>query len=330
MNRWRPVLTRFGYHNSHEQFAPDRLLAVARLADAAGFSCASASDHFHPWSTVEQGQSGFVWSWIGAAMEATTLDFRTVTCPGWRYHPAILAQAGATLSVMYPGRLWMTLASGQLLNEGIAGVNWPAKDERNAHLKECVDVMRALWRGETVTHRGRIIVEEATLYTRPAEPPLVIGAAVSESTARWLGSWADALITVGSANRDAVRRVVDAFREGGGADKPVCIQAKIAWDETDAKALEGAHREWRTNVLPGDVPWEIRLPEQFEQATAHVRPEDVAACVKVSGSLEQHAEWLHDFREMGAAEVYVHNVAPNQEAFIEAFGAHVLPQLRAG
>ena len=323
-------MTRFGYHHSHEQFAPDRLLACAKIADAAGFVCASASDHFHPWSQAEQGQSGFVWAWAGAAMEATKLDFRTVSCPGWRYHPAILAQAGATLSVMYPERLWMTLGSGQLLNEGIAGVNWPAKPERNAHLKECVDVIRALWRGETVTHRGRITVEEARLYSRPKVPPKIIGAAVSIETARWCGSWADALITVGSANREHVARVVDAFREGGGGDKPVVIQAKIAWDETDEAAREGAWREWRTNVLPGDVPWEIRTPRQFEEATTYVTPDDVAGCVTISSDLGQHAAWLNDFVEMGAAEVMVHNVAPNQEAFLEAFGAKVLPQFGQG
>ena len=320
-------MARIGYHNSHEQFAPARLLACARLAHEAGFRCASASDHFHPWSRVEQGQSGFVWSWLGAAMEATPLEFRTVSCPGWRYHPAILAQAGATLSAMYPERLWMALGSGQLLNEGIAGVNWPSKAERNAHLKECVDVMRALWAGETVTHRGRIVVEEARLYTRPEVPPLVIGAAVSEATARWCGGWADALITVGSADREPVRRVIEAFREGGGEGRPVCVQAKVAWDETHAKALDGAYREWRTNILCGDVPWEIRTPEQFEDATRHVRPEDVAGAVLVSESLDEHAERLGDFVEMGADEIYVHNVAPNQEAFLESFGARVLPQL---
>ena len=321
-------MTRWGYHNSHEQFAPSRLLRCARIAEEAGFEVATASDHFHPWATEAQGESGFVWSWLGAAMGATErLEFRSVSCPGWRYHPAILAQAGATLCEMFPGRLWMTLASGQLLNEGITGTVWPEKDERNAHLKECVDVIRALWAGETVTHRGRVTVEEATLYTRPETPPLIIGAAVSERTARWLGSWADALITVGSRDRDLVKRVVDAFREGGGADKPVCIQAKIAWDQTREAAMEGAFTQWRTNILCGEVPWTIRTPEQFEQATAHVRPEDVADAVVVSESLDEHAERLMDFQEMGAAEVYVHNVAPNQEAFLEAFGAKVLPQL---
>ncbi|MGB3556726.1 MAG: LLM class flavin-dependent oxidoreductase, partial [Jannaschia sp.] len=205
-------MTRFGYHNSHEQFAPARLLQCAKIADAAGFTHATASDHFHPWSGVEQGQSGFVWSWLGAAMEATNTHFRTVSCPGWRYHPAILAQAGATLSAMYPERLWMALGSGQLLNEGIVSPNWPAKAERNAHLLECVEIMRALWAGETVTHRGRVIVEAATLHTRPEVAPVVIGAAVSAETARWVGGWADALITACGADRASVRRVINAFR----------------------------------------------------------------------------------------------------------------------
>ncbi len=320
-------MTRYGYHFSHEQFSPARLLACAKIADAAGFEIATASDHFHPWSGVEQGQSGFVWSWLGAAMEATSIAFRTVSCPGWRYHPAILAQAGATLAAMYPGRLWMALGSGQLLNEGIVSPNWPAKAERNAHLLEAVAIMRALWAGETVTHRGRITVEAATLYSRPETPPVVIGAAVSPETARWVGSWADALITVGGADRDATRAVIEAYREGGG-EGPVVLQAKVAWDETYEAALDSAWREWRTNVLPGDVPWEIRTPAQFRQATTHVRPEDVAAAVKVSESLAQHVDWLGELAEMGADEIHVHNVADNQEAFLEAFGARVLPQLR--
>lgn len=324
-------MTRFGIHCSHEQFSPNELLECVRLAEEAGFTCASASDHFHPWARGEpagaQGQSAFVWAWLGAAMSACSLDFRTVSAPGWRYHPAILAQAGATVSAMFPERLWMALGSGQLLNEGITGMHWPPKGERNAHLLECVEVMRALWRGETVNHHGRVTVEEATLYTRPDVPPLVIGAAVSEATARWAGGWADALITVGGRDRDTTRGVVEAFREGGGEGKPVVVQAKIGWAKTEDAALEGAWREWRTNVLCGDIPWEIRLPEQFQDATAHVRPEDVADAVLVSADLGLHAERLHDYVEMGVDEVMVHNVAPDQRGFIEAFGETVLPQL---
>ena len=323
-------MTIYGYHNSHEQFAPARLLDIAKRADAAGFRVASASDHFHPWAEAEQGQSGFVWSWLGAAMETTSLRFRTVSCPGWRYHPAILAQAGATLSAMYPERLWMALGSGQLLNEGVAGVHWPAKDERNAHLLECVEVMRALWSGETVTHRGRVVVEAARLWSRPEVPPKVIGAAVSEATARWCGGWADALITVGAADRSRTKAVIDAFFEGGGEGKPVAVQAKIGWDETRDAALQGAWKEWRTNVLPGDVPWEIRTPAQFEQATRYVTPEDVASAVFVSEDLGAQANHVRGFAEMGATEVMIHNVCENQEAFIETFGAKVLPELADG
>ena len=142
-------MKRIGYHCSHEQFGPRELLDLVVQAERAGFHCASASDHFHPWS-AQQGQSGFVWSWLGAAMERTQLPFRTVSAPGYRYHPAILAQAGATLSTMYPDRLWMALGTGQRLNEAITGMAWPQKQERQALLVECVEVMRALWAGEAV------------------------------------------------------------------------------------------------------------------------------------------------------------------------------------
>ena len=137
--------------------------------------------------------------------------FYTVSCPGWRCHPAILVHAGATLAAMDPGRLWMTLGSGQPFDEGIAGVGQPAETERSARLLECVEAIRASWAGETVTHRGRILVEAATFYSRPEEPPLVIGAAVSPETARWRGGRVGALITVGGADRDS------AARSGRGA-----------------------------------------------------------------------------------------------------------------
>jgi probable non-F420 flavinoid oxidoreductase len=320
-------MTAFGIHASHEQFDPRALLELARAAEAAGFERMTASDHFHPWSET-QGQSGFVWSWLGAAMETTTLHYRTVSAPGWRYNPAILAQAGATLSFLYPGRLWMSLGSGQTLNEGITGLHWPPKPERNARLKECADVMRALWAGETVTHHGRIVVEEAKLYTRPQRPPLVIGAAVSPATARWLGSWADGLITVAGGPVDRLRGVVEAFREGGGEGKPVLAQLKLAWGPDEAAARQSAFEQWRTNIFDGDMLWELRTPQQFEQAAAHVRPEDMDGAVRISSDLARHAAWIHEYVEVGIDELSLHNVATNQRAFVEAFGERVLPQVR--
>jgi probable non-F420 flavinoid oxidoreductase len=320
-------MTRYGYHCSHEQFGPRDLLERVVEAEQAGFECATASDHFHPWSE-RQGQSGFVWSWLGAAMERTRLPFCTVSAPGYRYHPAILAQAGATLSAMYPDRLWMALGTGQRLNEAITGVAWPQKQERQALLKECVEVMRALWAGETVTHLGRIIVQEARLYTLPERPPLAIGAATTEGTARWLGAWADGLITLAGGPPEQTRRVIEAFREGGGEGKPVIAQAKLAWGPDQAELRADAFHQWGTNLISGQAVWEIPTPKQFEEVTALLGPEDLDQTVRVSTDLHQHAAWLREYSGAGVDELILHNVASNQAAFIEAFGGHVLPQLR--
>src|SRR4051812_48474107 len=163
-------MTRIGFHASHEQFSPSELLAIVKHAEAAGFDCAMSSDHFRPWGAA-QGHSGFAWSWLGAALATTTLPFGVISAPGYRYHPAVLAQGAATLAEMFPGRFWLALGSGQRLNEDIAGLAWPEKTERNARLRECADIIRALLAGETVSHRGRATVVEAKLYSRPAEPP---------------------------------------------------------------------------------------------------------------------------------------------------------------
>jgi coenzyme F420-dependent glucose-6-phosphate dehydrogenase len=144
-------VTRIGYHASHEQFRPSTLLACVQQAEQAGFEAAMCSDHFHPWNE-DQGQSGFAWSWLGSALQATTLTMGTVCAPGQRYHPAIIAQAAATLAEMHPDRFWVALGSGQSLNEHVTGGGWPTKAERNERLLECVEIMRALWRGETVIH----------------------------------------------------------------------------------------------------------------------------------------------------------------------------------
>lgn len=169
-------MTLIGYHASHEQFPPSELLRLVSDAEQAGFGCAKSSDHFHPWSE-RQGQSGFAWSWLGAAMQATNFDFGIISAPGYRYHPAVLAQAAATIGEMFPGRLWLSLGTGEAINEAITGEYWPEKAERNARLRECVDIFRALFDGETVTHRGRVTVVEAKLYSRPPHPVPIYGAA---------------------------------------------------------------------------------------------------------------------------------------------------------
>jgi coenzyme F420-dependent glucose-6-phosphate dehydrogenase len=285
------------------------------------------SDHFHPWGE-RQAHSGFAWSWLGAALQATSLSFGVVTVPGgWRYNPAIIAQAAATLAEMYPGRFWIAPGSGELLNEGITGERWPPKAERNARLREACDVIRALWAGERVTHRGRIVVEEAKLYDLPKEPPKIVGAALTKETAGWMGEWADGLITV-AGPRESMREIVDAFRRGGGEGKPIYLQAQLSFARTEEEALHGAWEQWRTVKLPSPVLSDLRLPSQFDAIGEGVRPDEVKAVMRVSADVEQHLAWLRDDVDMGFAEINLHCVhRDQQERFIDVFGEKVVPEL---
>jgi len=322
----RAGMTRYGFHASHEQHSPDRLLAHVRAAEAAGFEAAMCSDHFHPW-LPEQGESGFAWSWLGAALEATSLSFGTVCAPGWRYHPAVIAQAAATLGVMYPGRFWLAIGSGEALNEEITGLPWPPKPERTGQLAEIGSIMQRLWRGETVTHRGRVVVHEAKLYSRPAVPPVLFAAALSAETAAAIAPWADALMTIGG-EVDSVREVIEAFRANGGEGKPVALQHVVSWAPTESEARDQAYQQWRQSALDPAKLAELRSPAQFAEAAKSVSPVDVAKNVRISADLGQHAEWLASYGPLGVDAVYVMNAGKNQEQYIEAFGSKVLPQLR--
>jgi coenzyme F420-dependent glucose-6-phosphate dehydrogenase len=320
----RPM-TRFGYHVSHEQHPPSRLLEYVRLAEQAGFDGALSSDHFHPW-LPENGQSGFGWSWLGAALATTSLTLGTVCAPGDRYHPAIIAQAAATLAEMFPGRFWIAVGTGEAANEHITGNAWPPRTRRQARLRECVDVIRALWRGETVSHRGLVTVDDAKLYTRPAQSPMLIGAAVSDATAEWLGGWADGMITTGRPKPE-MQKIMDAFRRGGGEGKPVFVQHVLSWHPDEREARRVAHEQWRFAALDADQLWDIRTPDGFAHATRHVSEEEVASKIRVSSRLDAHQAWLEDYAELGVGRVFCFNVGPNQEEFIESFGRSVLPAL---
>jgi len=319
-------MTTVGYHASHEQFAPSDLLEYVRLADEYGFSDVLASDHFHPWSE-RQGESGHVWSWLGAALATTDLTYGTVNAPGYRYHPAVIAQAAATHREMHPERFWLAVGSGQQLNEGITGEHWPVKRERNARLQECAEVMRRLWDGETVTHHGRITVEEATLYTRPETAPPLIGAAQSTATARWLGEWADGMITVGSVDPEEVAERVAAFRDVA-PEKPVYVKAELAYDPDAEEAKRLAADQWLSNCLPGPVTQELRRPEQYGALADQLSTDEITDHVMVSSDLDRHIEWLSGLAELDVETLIVHNVTPKQKQFIETFGESVLPALR--
>jgi coenzyme F420-dependent glucose-6-phosphate dehydrogenase len=303
------------------------LLALVQQAERAGFQAIMSSEHFHPWSRA-QGQSGFTLSWLGAAMQATALPFGTLAVPGgWRYHPAIVAQAGATLSRMFPGRFeWMALGSGQALNEHIVGGEWPGKPERNARLLAGAEIIRELWSGATVSREAPIRTQNARLFTGPADPPPKLrGAALSRETAEWLGGWADGMITV-AAEPDKLRSLVEAFRSGGGEGKPLALQVHVSWAASEEEARRLAVENWRANIVPPDTAETLRTPEQFEAATADLGPEDLEGHVLMSAEPARFVSALREYAALGFEEVYVHNVGPNQREFIELFASEVLPQ----
>jgi probable non-F420 flavinoid oxidoreductase len=284
------------------------------------------SDHFAPWSE-RQGQSGFAWSWLGAALQATSLPFGVVNAPGQRYHPAIIAQAAATLSQMFPGRFWMALGSGEAANEHITGDRWPEKAVRNARLGECVEIMRQLFAGETVSHQGLVTVDRAKLWTRPETPPRLIGAAVSPETAHWVGGWADGLITINQAH-DKLRQMIEVFHAGGGEGKPIYLQIHLSYDKDADEALEIAFEQWRSNVFSPPVCWDLELPQHFDEASRFVRKEDMLTSVLVSNEPSRFVDLLSEFAGLGFDGLYLHHVGQEQQAFIETFGERVLPHLK--
>jgi len=319
-------MTVIGFHNSHEQVHPADLLRAVQHAEEVGFTAAMCSDHLEPWNE-RQGHSGFAWSWLGAALATTNLPFGAVNAPGQRYHPVIIAQAIATLNEMFPRRMWAALGSGEAANERITGEPWPPKADRNARLLECVEVIRALLRGEEVTHHGRVHVERARLWTLPAEQPLLIGPAVSVETAGWGGGWADGLVTV-NGPAEHLARVLDAFRANGGAGKRTALQVHVSWARTEQEALDIAHDQWRTLVFGPPLSWDLESVDLFDQAATHVRPDDVRKVVLVSSDLARHTAWLQELAALGFDELYLHHVGQEQAAFIDAFGEHVLPELQ--
>jgi coenzyme F420-dependent glucose-6-phosphate dehydrogenase len=308
------------YHASHEQFSPSHLLELAIKAEHAGFDAIHSSDHFHPWSK-RQGHSGFAFSWIAAAMQATRVPFSMVCAPGQRYHPAIVAQAIATLGEMFPSRFGIELGSGEALNENITADPWPEKQQRNERLKECADIIRELLKGEEVSYSGHVRIKEAKLYTLPMTVPPLFGCALTTETARWLGEWADGLLTI-AENEEKVWERVAAFRNNGGKGKPVYLQFSFSYARQADTALMSAWDQWRSNLMSTEQLADLSKPEHFDEASKEVKPEEVAAAIPIFTSVQELREKIQSLEQCCNPErVILHNVNHFQEDFIEDIAA---------
>ena len=306
------------FHASHEQFSPSRLLKLAISAQEAGFEAIHSSDHFHPWSK-RQGESGFSFAWLGAAMQATSIPFSVVCAPGQRYHPAIVAQAIATLAEMFPSRFDVELGTGEALNESIVAEPWPSKDDRCQRLEESVSVIRRLLNGEEVTHKGMVNVQQARLYTLPTISPLIYGAAISDESCAWVGSWADGLLTTADGVESAAKKI-EIFRQNGGYNKPFNIQLCFSYATTMAEAEAGAYDQWRTNLIAPKKLANVSTTEQFDELAETITIEDVTEAVKPITTIADLLQWIAPYRELGASRIILHNIHPNQEHFIAEYG----------
>lgn len=326
-----------GYAAMLEQSAPADIVAHCVAAEANGFRGFMATDHFQPWLPRHRASS-HVWTMLGAIGAHTTGDLGPVTTPGFRTHPAVAAQAVATLATLYPGRVWMGAGSGDALNEHVTGEYWPEAPERIDRMFEAVDIVRKLFSaslsGRDIRHHGaHFRMEAARLWTMPDQAPPVYVATAGPVTARRAGRTADGLITNG-AGVDRAAPLLARFAEGARdsgrrADAlPKILQLQLSWAPTDEQAEAYALAEWPMAGLRMRRS-DIRSPYDIEQLVRGVTPADMRAGMLISSDPDVHRAQLQRYADLGFSHIYLHNVGPNQREFLEVFGRDVLPKVRA-
>jgi G6PDH family F420-dependent oxidoreductase len=325
-----------GYAAMLEQFHPTEIVELSVLAEQHGFSGVMAADHYQPW-VPQQGQAAFVWNVLTAVGERTRGDIGPgVTAPTFRWHPAMVAQASATLAAMYPGRHWLGIGSGEALNEHVVGGYWPEAAERSNRMFEAIEIIKKLFRsgieGKDVKHSGQFYTLESTrLWTMPEVPPEILVATAGPINAKRTGKYADGIITVG-APLEKISMLFGKFAEGvreSGRDPegmPKVLQVHMSWAETDEEALANALTEWPNGGMKFPKA-DIRSPHDFAQMAKLVRPEDFEGRMVISADPDKHREAIQRYIDLGFDRVYLHNVGRNQKEWIEVFGRDVLPKL---
>jgi G6PDH family F420-dependent oxidoreductase len=321
----KEAFVELGYALSSEEHGPLDLAGFAREAEDCGFSFAMVSDHFHPWLDA-QGESPFVWSVLGAiAVRTERLRVGTgVTCPLLRTHPAVVAHAAATTATMMPGRFFLGLGTGENLNEHILGDRWPSADERRDMLREAVAVMRALWTGDLVSHRGdhyRLV--DARLYTLPEEPVEVVVAAGGKSSAELAAHLGEGIVTTSPDES-----LVEAFEASGGTGRKIG-QLTVSWAPSEEEAIETAMQWWPNAALRGPLSQELPLPRHFEASVAMVSEEDIAKAVTCGPDPGPILDGIRAFAQAGFEEVYIHQVGPDQRGFLRFARDQLVPALAA-
>ncbi len=316
-------MAEYGYTLSSEEHGPNDLVRHAALAEEAGFDFVSISDHFHPWVEA-QGHSPFVWSVLGSIAQVTDqIDVAVgVTCPIVRLHPAIVAHAAATTSLLLGDRFSLGVGTGEALNEHVLGHRWPPPAVRREMLEEAVDVMRRLFTGETVDHRGAFYeVENARLFDPPdVVPPIIVsgfGDAAVELAAR---------IGDGFWGHSPEREVIDRYEQAGGSG-PRYAQVNVCWATDEDDARKTAHHVWPNAGVSGQLSQDLPTWTHFEQASETVTEQDATKSVTCGPALQPYLDAVREFTDAGYDHVYLHQIGPDQEGFLRFWSEELRPAL---
>jgi G6PDH family F420-dependent oxidoreductase len=317
-------MVKLGYKLMAEEHGPDELIRNARRAEEAGFDFAAISDHFFPW-LPEEGHAPFAWAVLGGLAQGTKrLDLMTaVTCPIMRYHPAIIAQAAATIAVMSGGRFSLGIGSGERLNEHVVGLGWPGIVERHERLGEALDIIAGLLSGEIMSYRGKHLqLDHAKLFDKPSRKPPVLLAAGGPEAASLAAEKADGLIVT-----EAKPELLQAYRKAGGKG-PRYAEIALCCACDEKTAMKIAHKYFRWSVAGWPVLAELPHEEAFEAASKHVPVEVMGEEVTCGPSLDRHLQAIEEYIRLGCDHIVLNQIGPDHDFFFDFFKAKLGPALR--
>lgn len=316
-------MVQIGYKLSSEDTNPTNLVKYAKKAENAGFNFAIISNHYHPWVS-KQDQSPFVWSTLGGISQVTNnINIGTaVTCPTIRIHPAIIAQAAATTASMMEDRFMLGVGSGENLNEHILGDHWPPAPTRIEMLEEAIYIIRMLFQGDIHNFKGKYYtIENTQIYSLPNKIPPILMSADGELAAETAGRIADGLITPGIRSN-----IVEIFKKNGGEGKPCYAEASVCWDHDEDKAQELTYEYWPILANKNGLNWEIQTPKYFEELAKMTDPKTVTQGVACGNDPQKHINEINKFIEAGYDHIFIHQLGPKQEGFIDFYKDEILPE----
>jgi G6PDH family F420-dependent oxidoreductase len=314
----------FGYTLFSEGYSPTELIEQAILAEAGGFDFLVISDHFHPW-LPNQKHSGFAWSMLGAIAQATSkIQLATmVTCPTYRYHPAIIAQAAATIGILSGNRFILRLGSGERLNEHITGVSWPSIDIRQKKLQEAIEIIRLLWSGGFQSYDGRYLrIDDARVFDLP-DKPLKLFVAAGGVRAAKIAAESQGGVCITEPDKN----IIDSYVAAGGNQLDTWGQAILSWDSNEAADADTAYQQFRFSAGGWKVQSELSNPVNFDAATKNVRPKDLSETISCGPDVTTHLKLINKFVEAGVNQVALTYPGTNHEGFMEFWKNELKPAL---